>query len=252
MAGVSLSFDRELAEQVGISAALLYKELCRKDFYWREQGKLVDDMFWGDQGVIAKWLLMSKSTMGRAIKTLEDAGLIEHKISYKPGTVEPTTWWKVKKWENRKRQNDDFYRKCQNDDFYIKEDTKTTTTSRNAENEISETDRIRPAQLYSRVHSFFGGRHDRRKAMVESIEKLQDELSDDTILDGFRAIAAHPTFKTKDGDEVTWTLSMLLLRDSDGLSRTADTLLKAAEKEEAKEKRKSKEKRVNYDYNGGA
>lgn len=253
MYGTSLSFDRGVAQEVGVSAALLYMELCRKDFYWRNQGRLVDDMFWCDQQSIADWLLMSKNTMIRAIKALEEAGLIEHKTSYKPGTVERTTWWKVKNQDFKKCQNETFYRKCQNGDFYIKANTIATTISRNQENGLSENtvdldgdNRIKPAQLYSRVHSFFGGRHDRRKAMVEAMEKLQEELSDETILVGCQEIAAHPTFKTKEGDEITWTLSMLLLRDDEGLSRTADIILRAADKREAREKKESKEKKVRY------
>ena len=82
--------------------------------------------------------------------------------------------------------------------------------------------------------------------MVAAIGVLQTELSDETIILGCQEIAAHPTFKTKEGDEITWTLSMLLSRDAAGLDRTADVLMRAAEKREAREKRESKEKKVKY------
>lgn len=243
MPGISLSFDRDMAKEFGVNAALVYKELYRKQFYWEEQGKLVDGFFWCDQSVIADWLLMSRSTIGRIVQQLKDAGLVETETHFKPGTNTTTTWWKVSKWEPEMSHGDTSNGMSHDDASHIKADTKTDTVGKSRNETTSE--RIKPAQLYSQVHSFFGGRHDRRKTMIEAIEKLQEELSDETIILGCQEIAAHPTFKTKDGDEVTWTLSMLLLRDRDGLSKTADIILKAADKREAREK-KGKDKKVHY------
>ncbi len=247
MAGISLSFDRDMAKEFGINAALVYKELYRKQFFWKEQGKLVDGFFWCDQIAIADWLLMSRSTIGRIIQQLKDAGLIEYKTHFKPGANTTTTWWKVSKWESAMSHRDTSNGMRHRDASHIKADTKADTVEE-SQNEVSEasSERIKPAQLYSRIHSFFGGRHDRRKAMVAAIDVLQTELSDETIILGCQEIAAHPTFKTKEGNEITWTLSMLLLRDAAGLDRTADIILRAAEKREAREKKESKEKKVKY------
>lgn len=90
-----LAFDREMAAEHGINAALLYQELKRKQHYWRSQGKLEDGFFYCDQGEIAEWILVHPNTIGKAAKVLEEANLIEKKVSYRPGTLTPTTWWKV-------------------------------------------------------------------------------------------------------------------------------------------------------------
>lgn len=244
MNDATLSFSREMAKKYGITAALIYQELKRKQFYWESQGKLVDGFFWCDQSAIAEWVLVHSNTVVKVVKTLEEAGLIEKKISYRPGTTTPTTWWRVISEINPNVISSN-QPKC---DFYIKATTIATTEKKSqvGTSTGTDTERIKPAQLYSRVHSFFGGRHDRRKAMVEAIEKLQDELSDETILLGCQEISAHPTFKTKDGNEVTWTLSMLLLRDADGLNKTADIILKAADRKEARDKKEEKKKAVQY------
>lgn len=248
MTDATLSFSREMAMKFGITAALIYQELKRKQFFWESQGKLIDGFFWCDQAVIADWVLVHTNTASKAIKQLEDADLIERKVSYRPGTTITTTWWKVKDGVTPGVNETVTPRSHTNSDSYIKATTIATTEkeSQVGTSTGTTTERIKPAQLYSRVHSFFGGRHDRRKAMVEAIEKLQDELSDETILLGCQEISAHPTFKTKDGDEVTWTLSMLLLRDTEGLNKTADIILKAADRKEARDKKEEKKKAVQY------
>ena len=247
MSGATLSFNREMAMEFGITAALIYQELERKQFYWKEQDKLVDGFFWCDQAAIADWILVHNNTASKAIKQLEEAGLIERKVSYRPGSTITTTWWKVKDGVTPGVTKNVTPRSHKNSDSYIKATTEAITVEE-SQNEVSgaSSERIKPAQLYSRIHSFFGGRHDRRKAMVAAIGVLQTELSDETIILGCQEIAAHPTFKTKEGDEITWTLSMLLSRDAAGLDRTADVLMRAAEKREAREKKESKEKKVKY------
>lgn len=123
--GTILAFDREMASEYGITAALLYQELKRKQHYWKLQDKLKDGFFWCDQGAIAEWLLVHHNTIGKAAKTLEDAGLIEKKISYKPGTLTPTTWWKVVE----KSEVPPKVIACNpsKSDFHIKSNTSSTT-----------------------------------------------------------------------------------------------------------------------------
>lgn len=123
MDGAVLAFDREMAIKYGVTAALLYQELKRKQHYWESQGKLEGGFFWCDQNAIAEWILVHPNTLSKAIKDLEDAGLIEKKVSYRPGTTTPTTWWRVisETTENVDSRN---HRKC---DFYIKADTSSNT-----------------------------------------------------------------------------------------------------------------------------
>lgn len=123
--GTVLSFSREIAEQYGIAAALLYQELRRKYFYWKGQGKLNSKgMFWCDQGEIAKWVLVHPNTISKAAKVLEEAGLIVKKTSYRPGTLTPTTWWGLLISESTKNVISSNHTNC---DFYIKTTTKATT-----------------------------------------------------------------------------------------------------------------------------
>lgn len=121
--GTPLSFNRELAIELGVSAALLYQEITRKYFYWKKEGKLIDGMFYKDQDDIAEWLLMSRSTLSRAADKLVEAGLITRKTAYKPGSSITTTWWGVcSNCTSRMCQNDES-RMCQNDESYIKANT---------------------------------------------------------------------------------------------------------------------------------
>ena len=123
MDGAVLAFDREMAVKYGVTAALLYQELKRKQHYWESQGKLEDGFFWCDQGAIAEWILVHHNTIGKAAKDLEEAGLIERKVSYKPGTSTPTTWWRVisEFTPNVISSNHN------ESDFYIKADTSSNT-----------------------------------------------------------------------------------------------------------------------------
>lgn len=123
MEGTVLSFSREMAIKYGVTAALLYQELKRKQHYWEAQGKLEDGFFWCDQGAIAEWILVHPNTIGKVAKELEDAGLIEKKVSYRPGTLTPTTWWRVISESNPKVDSDNH---CESD-FYIKADTSSNT-----------------------------------------------------------------------------------------------------------------------------
>lgn len=118
-----LGFSRGMAEKYGVTAALLYQELKRKQHYWESQGKLEDGFFWCDQNTIAEWILVHPNTLSKAIKDLEDAGLIEKKVSYRPGTLTTTTWWRVipGTTENVDSGN---HRKS---DSYIKADTSSNT-----------------------------------------------------------------------------------------------------------------------------
>lgn len=124
---MTLSFSREFARQYGVNAALVYQEIYRKYFYWKSQGKLVDDFFWCDQNTMADWLLLSRSTLARVVKTLKDAGLIETETHYKPGSSETTTWWKITEWDSSTSHGDTSCEMSQNDTSHIKADTESNS-----------------------------------------------------------------------------------------------------------------------------
>lgn len=120
-----LAFDREMAAEHGINAALLYQELKRKQHYWRSQGKLEDGFFYCDQGEIAEWILVHPNTIGKAAKVLEEANLIEKKVSYRPGTLTPTTWWKVV--DDSESTPEVISSNHSESDYHIKSNTLSTT-----------------------------------------------------------------------------------------------------------------------------
>lgn len=120
-----LAFDREMAAELGINAALLYQELKRKQHYWESQDKLEDGFFYCDQGEIAEWILVHPNTVGKAAKALEDAGFIEKKVSYRPGTLTPTTWWKVT--DNSEITPEVISSNHSESDYHIKSNTSSTT-----------------------------------------------------------------------------------------------------------------------------
>lgn len=222
---MTLSFSREFARQYGMTAALVYQELYRKYFYWAGQGKLENGFFWCDQTTIADWLLMSRQTLGRVVAQLKEEGLIETETHYKPGTKETTTWWKITKWAPSNQQNVTSCGMEQNVTSHIKADTKADT---------EEESRMKPEALYARVHSFFKGPNEMRKQKIQAIKQLQEEyeLSDDTILNGMKAISEHKTIKFENGDEFTYTLTHLLLRSD--LDKTAVLLVRKAEESATK------------------
>lgn len=123
MEDAALSFNRGMAAKYGVTAALLYQELKRKQHYWESQGKLEDGFFWCDQSAIAEWILVHPNTIGKAASTLEDAGLIERKVSYRPGTSVTTTWWRVIPESTQKV----IPRNHNESDSYIKADTIANT-----------------------------------------------------------------------------------------------------------------------------
>lgn len=131
----ALAFDREMAMEHGINAALLYQELKRKQHYWKSQGKLEDGFFYCDQSEIAEWILVHPNTVGKAAKVLEEAGIIEKKISYRPGTLTPTTWWKVV--ESSESTPEVISGNHSKSDFHIKSNTPSDTGGDGDEDEDS-------------------------------------------------------------------------------------------------------------------
>ena len=112
----------------------------------------------------------------------------------------------------------------------IKEDNKEAIVSADVYSEV----RMKPSVLFTRLRSVFPkSRNDNRKKQIEAVERLQSEfdLSDETILDGARALAKKGAWNI-DGSEIPITLSALLLADD--LGKTAKKLMVFAESEEEK------------------
>lgn len=236
-------YNRHDARELGLVPAIIFNDMLDRSEHFNA------NPMWYDQKDAAERLGIEYHRLNRSIQVLVDAGRITVKGGLRPGSNTRTTWVTILDDEseisnsNSRDEQNVHFRNEQNEIPILKETKENDTDIGTANN---GTERIKPAQLYSRIHSFFGGRHDRRKAMVAAIAVLQTELSDETIILGCQEIAAHPTFKTKEGNEITWTLSMLLLRDAAGLNRTADILLRAADKKEAREKKEAKEKKIKY------
>lgn len=112
----------------------------------------------------------------------------------------------------------------------IKEDNKETIISADGDSEI----RMKPSVLFTRLRTVFPkSRNDNRKKQIEAVRRLQEEfeLSDETILDGARALAKKKAWNI-DGSEIPITLSALLLADD--LGKTAKKLMVFAESQEEK------------------
>lgn len=233
-------YNRHDARELGLVPAIVWNDMLDRSEHFDA------NPMWYDQKDAAERLGIPERTMYRAVDVLVEAGRITKKKGYRPGTTTSTTWITINEESDVAVPGTTDLAVPRSDDLAVPILKETKEKDTDIGTASSGTERIKPAQLYSRIHSFFGGRHDRRKAMVAAIDVLQTELSDETIILGCQEIAAHPTFKTKEGNEITWTLSMLLLRDAAGLDRTADILLRAADKREAREKKESKEKKVKY------
>lgn len=171
MADTVLAFSRELAKEIGVPAALLYQELQRKYHYWKSQGKLnEEEMFWCDQGEIAEWILVHPNTVSKAAKELEDAGLIKKKVSYRPGTVTPTTWWGLLISEFTPNVNTRNHTKCEN---YIKANTESNTG-------IGGKNELNSVSIFPKLFSKF------KRAGIEVVNKKQAKEKLESLLAMFR------------------------------------------------------------------
>ena len=220
-------YNREMAQEFGVITAIIYNDIEDKFDYYEREGELQDGYFYLSQTNRADALAIPRKSYGQGLTRLEEAGLIKKKVGYKPGTTIKATWVMLVREDERAAFSlgeNDQSRMGENDQSILY-DTKEPDSPTES---VSEG--MRPEVLYSRIHSMFKGPHEMRKQKIEAIRTLKNtyQLSDDTILNGFRAIADNPTFIIKETkEEVTWTLSMLLLRKD--LERTAALLAQKSE-----------------------
>ena len=114
----------------------------------------------------------------------------------------------------------------------IKEYNKEVIISADGDSEI----RMKPSVLFTKLRTIFPkSRNDNRKKQIESVRRLQEEfdLSDETILDGAKALAKKKAW-TIDGEEIPITLASLLLTDD--LEKTARKLMVFMERAEESKK----------------
>lgn len=168
-----LAFNRELAKELGVSAALLYQELQRKFFYWKSQGELnANGEFWCDQKDIGEWILLHPNNVGIAAKKLEEFGLITRRTGYRPNSTITTTWWKAVIPEINETV---IPRNQRNSDSHIKADTKADTTAESS----SVGD---PVIVFLRVNpSGKAWKSQRVYSTQEEVDRLEESDPDDTV-----------------------------------------------------------------------
>ena len=93
-------YDIAEAKKYGLRESIILHYLREKHDSFEEKGELVDDMFWSDQKAIADYTAISYRSVSNAVRRLEKRGAISKKISYKPSSLEVTTWWKINDKEN--------------------------------------------------------------------------------------------------------------------------------------------------------
>lgn len=213
-------YNRQDARELGLAPAIVWNDMIDRAEHF--------DMnpMWYDQKDAAERLGIPERSMNRAVEKLAEAGRISKKKGYRPGTTISTTWITILEESVGGSRNDDLA-VPRNDDLAVP--IYNDTEERDSGEEPPEETVMKPEVLYSRVHSFFKGPNEMRKQKVAALKRLREEfgLSDDTIINGMRAISENKTIKFKDGNEFTFTLTYLLLRED--LERTATLLVQKAE-----------------------
>lgn len=214
-------YNKHDARELGLAAAVVWNDIIDRAEHFDEE------KIWYDQGMASERLGIPQQTISRCLKTLEEANRITTEGGYRPRSSVRTTWVTVSKDyldDNLITQNG--YSKVTQNGYSILNDTEENET----ESQVTQTQvKMKPEALYARVHSFFKGPNEMRKQKIEAIKKLQEEyeLSDDTIINGMKAISENKTIKFENGDEFTFTLTHLLLRSE--LEKTATLLVRKAE-----------------------
>lgn len=223
-------YNRQDARELGLAAAIVWNDMLDRSEHFD-----INPM-WYDQKSAAERLGIPERSMNRAVERLVEAGRMAKKRGYRPGTTTQTTWVTVI------AEEDDSVGGFRNDDLAVSRNDDLAVSilkeTKNNDTELgtAEVDdqKMKPEALYSRVKVFWKGPNELRKQKVAALAKLQEDLSDETIIEGFRLIAKNPTISLSNGDEFTYTLTNMLVRDD--LTKTAVNLVKAVEKSQVKKK----------------
>lgn len=88
-------YNREMAKEYGVIAAIVYNDIEDKFDYYEKEGELEDGYFYLSQTNRADALAIPRKSYGQALTKLEESGLLVKKIGYKPGTTTRATWVKL-------------------------------------------------------------------------------------------------------------------------------------------------------------
>lgn len=117
-------YNREMAQEFGVIAAIIYNDIEDKFDYYEREGDLQDGYFYLSQTNRADALVIPRRTYCREVAKLEEAGLIKKKVGYKPGSTTKVTWVKLVRDDTicpiSLCQNDQS-RLCQNDQSILYE-----------------------------------------------------------------------------------------------------------------------------------
>lgn len=81
-----IPLNRELVKLFGIEEALILGELCSEYDYWRSEDKLIDGMFYCSINKLEEATTLSEYQQRKAIKNLENLGVIKTKLKKIPAT----------------------------------------------------------------------------------------------------------------------------------------------------------------------
>ena len=168
-------YNRQDARELGLAPAIVWNDMLDRSEHFN-----INPM-WYDQKDAAERLGIPERSMNRAVERLVEAGRIEKKKGYRPGTTTSTTWVTIIEEES--------VGGSRNDDLAVpilketKENDTDTIGISNVKASSEETIRMKPEVLYTRTKSIFKQRKDiDRKQCVEGIRKLQERLEDEDIL----------------------------------------------------------------------
>lgn len=258
-----LAFSRAVAKELGVSAALLYNHLLYEHNYWEQKGKLDDEgYFWEDQVDIAEWILVHKNSIGKIADTLVEAGLIQKKVSYKPGTTIRTTKWKIvisevskmrisedsktrisilKEKTNKIELSSEITKSELAEDNHKSEDGSSFADG--DDGEVAAAARMKPEALNQRLKMIYKVRSaTRTKERVAAVKKLQAELPDDDIIKAATLLARKPM---KDVSGTQWRPDYMWVTNPEKTSKVLDAMSAALNDEAYKEANKDKPK-INF------
>ena len=78
--------NRDLLKLFGLHATVMLGELCSQYNYWERENKLVDDMFYCSSSKLKENTGLSEYEQKKAIKVLEDAGIVSWELKGCPAT----------------------------------------------------------------------------------------------------------------------------------------------------------------------
>lgn len=166
-------YNREMAREFGVIAAIIYNDIEDKYDYYEREGELQDGYFYLSQTNRADALAIPRRTYCREVAKLEEAGVIKKKVGYKPGSTTKVTWVKLVRDDAvcpiSLCQNDQS-RLCQNDQSILYETKERDYTA------------VTPVVVFLRVNpSGKAWKSQRVYSTQEEVDRLEESDPDSTI-----------------------------------------------------------------------